>query len=217
MIKKMKNIKQIILIPIVLILGCKESISPNSTLSAQPPFESFWFSARFNLPSLSPDGIQDLSFYSVWAESSTVPVAGQYRYESPNSSEEIKVITNGDIISMSTTGILNRTGDNPPATYTRDVALWSLTCTYELLCQINKSTKTISKATLRVFSETFNSSYDLTSIMFFSDGEANPSGNAPEWSIGTSEDRVDNVSRNHSIGIQYQFVVDDVLGTTYKN
>lgn len=215
----MKYLKIEILIMLLLFqFSCKDEASPtNSSLSAEPPFDSFWFSARFNLPSTSPANIQDLSFYSVWGESEGNPTSGQYRYDSPNSSEEIIVTTNGDIITFSTTGILNRNGDSPPPSYTGEVGLWSLTCTYELICKIDKNTKNVISATLHIFSETFNSSYDLTNIMFFNEGEKTSSGNAPEWSIGSSEDVIENVSRNHSIGIQYLFVVDDVLGTTYKN
>ncbi len=199
-------------------LGCKdENPSPNSNLSPEPPFESFWFSSRFNLASTSPAGIQDLSFYSVWAESEGNPSSNQFRYDSPNISEEISVTTNGDIITFSTTGILNRSGDSPPDSFTREISLWSLTCTYELNCRIDKNLKKVTSATLHIFSETFNSSYDLTTIMFFNEGEKIPSSNAPEWSIGSGKETIENVSRNHAIGIQYLFVIDDVLGTSYKN
>lgn len=215
----MKNLKTAILFVLLLIqLSCKdETTQSNSLLSAKPPFDSFWFSTRFNLPSTSPSGIQDLSFYSVWSESDGNPASNQFRYDSPNNSEEIEVATNGDIIIFSTTGILNRSGDSPPPSFSGDIGLWSQTCTYELHCEIDKSSKSVISATLHIFSETFNSSYDLTTIMFFNEGEKLSSSNAPEWSIGNGEELIENVSRNHSIGIQYLFVIDDVLGTSYKN
>lgn len=214
----MKYLKTGILFLLLVQLSCKEDTSiPNSALSPKPPFDNFWFSSRFNLPNTSPTEIQDLSFYSVWGESNGNPASNQFRYDSPNISEEIEVVTNGNIIKFSTTGILNRSGDSPPSSFTGDIGLWSLSCTYELHCEINKSAKTVVSATLHIFSETFNSSYDLTTIMFFNEGENIPSSNAPEWSIGNKETFIENVSRNHSIGIQYLFVVDDVLGTAYKN
>ena len=188
-----------------------------SLLSEQPPFDSFWFSSRFNLPSTTPTEIQDLAFYSVMAESEGLPGSDQFRYESPNTSEEITVSANGDIISLSSKGILNLIGTTAPLSFTRDVTLWSPTCGFEIVCQINKNTKVVTRATLHLFSETFNSSYDLTSIMFFEEGEKISSGNAPEWSIGNEVSLVENVSRAHSLGMTYLFVVDDVLGTSYKN
>lgn len=214
----MNKLHTFVILLLIVTIGCKDdSMNQHSDLSEKPPFDSFWFSTRFNLPSDSPTSIQDLSFFSLYAESQGIPTADQYRYESPNTTEEIVVSTNGDIISFSSTGILNLSGDHPAPTFTGDVALWSSNCTYELLCEIDKSAKTVTKATLHIFSETFNSSYDLTSIMYFTEGEKLPSSNAPEWAFGNSLESAENVSRNHSIGMQFLFVVDDVLGTSYKN
>jgi hypothetical protein len=222
----MKKLITITLIAL-LVISCEDS-SNESKISETPPFNEFWLSTNFDIPSKTANSYEKITYYNTWGSTFDEHDSNKYRYYLSNTTIEhpsgtgdlpsgssLSIKTENNTLVIESSGTIPRQGSAPSDKFKGDINLWSDSYQYIIIVKAIPQNQTITSANLRITSDKFDVSYDITEKMQFTDYSSTNNSNMPEWSISNKD-----IAPRATLGsfdyFTLAFRINDVYGTTFK-
>jgi hypothetical protein len=175
----------------------------------EPPFSEYWFSTLFDLTESKE--VTNFKFLNTWAgNTKSLSDEGYIYYSTGQIPAGITqtILINGDVLTFKSIGKMPRLGSRVPSGYDGEATDWSDPLNFDLQVTANISTKTVTKAILKLDNDFFALEYDLITIMDFTEHDQD---NIPEWTIMSNQAGIKALDQ-----FRVAISVWDVYGTAIK-